>query len=81
MNTYSIECFEKHSRTLTFMADSIRDAYDLAASKIIDLYDNLSEDSCKELELANINTWNQVCDKIYDRDNIDIGDIKELEND
>lgn len=64
--------------SITFSAISLPDAYFNASSKIIEKYEDLSDESCKILSNADVTTWIDSCNKVFDLDNLNISDIEEL---
>lgn len=72
---------ENSKKLIKFQASSINDAYDIAASKIIDTYDDvLTDESCNILDNSSLKTWNEDCDRIYEDCGVNISDVMSYDN-
>lgn len=68
----------QHDGMFSFRAQSLPEAYEIAARRIIDSYD-IPEEDCVLLEEADVKSWNRVCDTIYSDTGYDISDVEEYE--
>ena len=79
-NVYADYTEDSPKSVIQFSADDFSDAYFVAAQKIIDKYNDLSEESCKILCNSDMKNWITDCDKVFDLDGLNISDIEEIDN-
>lgn len=83
-NLYSVDVDvpNSYTRHLKFYSNSLPEAYETAASSIIDKCDDfISDESCNLLDKATMSNWDKICDKVFDIDSIDISDVNEIDED